>query len=312
MTIVIPIYNTEKYIKKCLDSILEQTYEAYEIIIIDDGSTDGSSQICDTYAKKNKKIRVIHTKNNGAYVARKIAIENAQGDCITFVDSDDWIEKDMLEELVKLMEKEDADLSVIMRKSGDRLDDHIKIGNGAEMLLYLLNIGCIELWGKLYKKSLFEQIKYRERRANEDLNMLPEIVFGCNKIVVHTLGKYNYRNRDNSITTSVIKNGGKSLCDCCLEGIRKNENRLVSSEFRLELQKWYFYHILWHFYNVYCVYNSKKGLNNIASFYRKTFTIFWRNNKIKISDKFRFSFIAYFPNCVRKYNFLRYGKKNNK
>ena len=171
VTIVIPVYNTEKYIKKCLDSILEQTYEAYEIIIIDDGSTDGSSQICDTYAKKNKKIRVIHTKNNGAYVARKIAIENAQGDCITFVDSDDWIEKDMLEELVKLMEKEDADLSVIMRKSGDRLDDHIKIGNGAEMLLYLLNIGCIELWGKLYKKSLFEQIKYRERRANEDLNM---------------------------------------------------------------------------------------------------------------------------------------------
>lgn len=307
ITVIIPVYNTEKYVAQCLDSIIDQTYKVDEILVIDDGSTDSSSQICDEYAEKNENIHIIHTSNRGAYAARNLGIECAKGEYITFVDSDDWIEKDTIEELVKLIEKEKADISAIIRKNDIKISDDIKVGCGEEMLLFLLNIGSIEPWGKLYKKCILEGTKYRERRANEDLDVLPDILLKCNKIVVHTIGKYNYRKRENSITANVIKNGGKSICDCCLEGIRKNEKRSVSLEFKQELQKWYFYHILWHFYNVYCNCDSKKGLRNIGVFYRKTFRIFWLNKKIKISDKFRFSLIAFCPDLVKKYNSFRYG-----
>lgn len=307
ITVIIPIYNTEKYLRECIESVINQTYSIYEIMLIDDGSTDNSIKISHEYAQKYKNINVIHTSNKGVSAARNMAVERASGDYIMFVDSDDWLELDMVEELVKIIEDRNVDMSVVLRKSDIELEDVLKIGQGEEMLLYMLNIRCIEPWGKLYKKDIFNNIKYREGRTNEDLNILPDIVFKCNSVAVRTIGRYNYRQRENSIMEKELKKGGKTICFCCLDGIEKMERMVKNSECKKKLEKWYFYHILWYFYNVYCNFYSKDGMKNIAYFYKKTFFKYWSNEKVKMSDKFRFTMISLFPNLVRKYNIYRYG-----
>ena len=110
ISIVIPVYNVEKYLKQCLDSIINQTYTNLEIILVDDGSTDNSGTICDYYSKIDKRIRVIHKKNEGQSIARNIGIKVSNGKYIGFLDSDDWVEQDMYRFLIENIEKYNADI----------------------------------------------------------------------------------------------------------------------------------------------------------------------------------------------------------
>ena len=112
LSIIVPVYNAKKYLKKCIDSILKQTYTDFELILIDDGSTDNSGEICDEYAKANSNIRVIHKENEGLVAARKTGLQNALGEYIGFVDSDDYIDEGMYETLMKPIEKNNADISI--------------------------------------------------------------------------------------------------------------------------------------------------------------------------------------------------------
>ena len=109
ISVIVPVYNVEKYIKKCLDSIIYQTYKNIEIILVDDGSTDNSGIICDVYKERDKRIKVIHKKNNGVSAARNTGIENANGKWISFVDSDDWIDKNYFEILISKIYNNDID-----------------------------------------------------------------------------------------------------------------------------------------------------------------------------------------------------------
>ena len=110
ISIIVPVYNVESYLRKCLDSILAQTYRDLEILVVDDGSTDGSGAICDEYAGKDDRIKVFHTENKGLSCARNLGLDSANGDWIGFVDSDDWIELDMYEVLLRKAEKTGADV----------------------------------------------------------------------------------------------------------------------------------------------------------------------------------------------------------
>ena len=105
LSVVVPIYNSDKYLCQCIDSILNQTYSEIEIILVDDGSTDTSPEICDAYAEKDKRIKVIHKKNEGLIKARLSGAKEAVGDCITFVDGDDWIAPDTYEQMLRCMEE---------------------------------------------------------------------------------------------------------------------------------------------------------------------------------------------------------------
>ena len=110
LTIVVPVYNVQKYIYKCEDSILSQTYKNIEVILVDDSSPDECGTICDKYAEKDKRVRVIHKKNGGLSSARNSALDIANGDYVGFVDSDDWIEPTMYEEMVQFLEDENCDM----------------------------------------------------------------------------------------------------------------------------------------------------------------------------------------------------------
>ncbi len=109
---IVPVYNVEKYLYRCVDSILKQTYENFELILIDDGSPDNCSQMCDELSEKDSRIKVIHQENQGLSAARNSGIKIAKGNYLTFIDSDDWISNTMFEDLINLIKEKNADISI--------------------------------------------------------------------------------------------------------------------------------------------------------------------------------------------------------
>ena len=171
---IIPVYNTEKYLHRCIESVLAQTYKDFELLLIDDGSTDSSGTICDEYAAKDARVRVFHKENGGVSSARNLGLDNAQGEWITFVDSDDWISKDYLEEMVTHSDSDlvIADFAVEEEK---QWNEDLPIGKWQgndlnKIIENRINIARITApWCKLLKKSLIGQIRfYTELTTQED------------------------------------------------------------------------------------------------------------------------------------------------
>lgn len=211
ISIIIPVYNVEKYIKKCLDSVINQTYKNIEIIVIDDGSTDKSSSICDEYAKKDKRIRVIHQENKGLSGARNTGLKYITGDYITFIDSDDYVEKDYVEYLYNLIIEDDYDISAcnfvkIYEKNIDKKNgDNKYILNREQafsMMLDIENNFTTTAWAKLYKKNLFKDIKFPENEIYEDIETTGNILLKINKMIYSEKPKYNYYIRIGSLSYS--------------------------------------------------------------------------------------------------------------
>ena len=211
ISIIVPIYNVEKYIKKCIDSIIVQTYTNIEIILVDDGSPDNCGKICDEYKEKDSRIRVIHKENTGVSGSRNIGLQNITGTYVTFIDADDYIEKDMIEILYKALKEYNADISICGTndlKSNYELKRQSKCKQIVEMdkknaLKELLNeqvFTCV-CWAKLYNAKLFETLKFNEQtKIAEDLEILYKILDKCNKVVYVPENKYNYLLRENSAT----------------------------------------------------------------------------------------------------------------
>ena len=149
ISIVVPIYNVEKYLEKCINSIIIQTYKNIEIILVNDGSTDSSGKICDIYLKKDKRIKVIHKKNGGLSDARNVGIENAKGKYIAFIDSDDFIDSDFIEILYNLIIEYNADVScckcnVIYKKNKkQQVEEKINIFTNYEAINEMLYQGKV-------------------------------------------------------------------------------------------------------------------------------------------------------------------------
>lgn len=209
ISIIIPVYNVEKYIEECIKSVINQTYKKLEIILVDDGSTDNSGKICDEYSKKDDRIIVVHKKNGGVSDARNYGIEVAKGKYISFIDSDDYIEKDMYEFLYNLIKNEDAQISccgkyiVYDNKTELYVKKDVKeVMNSQQAILMLCNFGYMghSTYAKLYKKELFKEIKYPKIKNGEDIGTTYKVFDNANKIVYDSTPKYYYRQRADSIT----------------------------------------------------------------------------------------------------------------
>ena len=211
ISVIVPVYNVGCYVSECIESILKQTYQNLDIILIDDGSTDNSGKICDSYAKRDKRIRVIHKKNEGVANARNIGIQMAMGEYIGFVDSDDYIEKDMYEYLHEILKSNDADISICNYKKRYTKVDTERVGESYENKITILGKeeGIKELiidknvknylWNKLYKISLFKNLKFPDGKKMEDYAVMYKLFYGANRIVIGNDCKYVYNQRDNSI-----------------------------------------------------------------------------------------------------------------
>lgn len=211
VTVVVPVYNVSNYLEKCIDSIINQTYKKLEIILVDDGSTDNSGAICDDFASKDKRIKVIHKENGGLSDARNFGIDIATGEYIVFVDSDDYIALDMIEFLYNSLESNEADISTCLYQNfydGEDVlesDDNISYvcsnTEALEKMLYQQDC-TTSAWGKLYKTSLFDGIRYPKGKICEDLDTTYLLFSKANKIVINTAKKYFYLQRETSIINS--------------------------------------------------------------------------------------------------------------
>ena len=207
ISIIIPVYNVEKYLKECVDSVRKQTYKNLEIILIDDGSKDNSGKLCDELAKEDNRIKVIHKENGGLSDARNVGIENATGEYIQFIDSDDFVEKDMIEILHNDICQEKADVSMCslyLYKDGEKTTDASykrEIFNKELVLKEILLDERVRsyAWNKMFKKSLFESIRFPKGKVFEDIYTMSPIFQKANKIVFNDIPLYYYRQREGSI-----------------------------------------------------------------------------------------------------------------
>lgn len=215
ISIVVPIFNMEKYLEKCVNSIINQTYSNLEIILVNDGSTDRSGAICDNYKKIDKRVKVIHKDNGGLSDARNAGIKIAKGKYIGFVDSDDWLELDMYENMYNEMCLSDADVVICGRIIEYANGNCVKWYNKKRLemdnidALISLNSFCsfdMAAWDKLYKTNLFKDILYPYGKKCEDCYTTYKIFDKCKKIVYLPKCYYHYYQREGSISNGKTVN----------------------------------------------------------------------------------------------------------
>lgn len=212
ISVIIPVYNVEGYLKECLDSIINQTYDNLQIIIIDDGSNDNSGIICDEYAKIDSRITVIHQDNGGLSDARNTGLDLAIGEYISFVDSDDFISCDYFEFLLNNLIKYDSDISCCAAYKYHSKDNYkssyvneVKKMTNNEAIFHLIieDSYCSHAaWAKLYKRQLFNKIRFPKGKIHEDLIVVPRLVGDSKSVIYNGQPKYFFRMREGSITRS--------------------------------------------------------------------------------------------------------------
>lgn len=214
VSVIVPVYNVERYLNECVQSILHQSYQNLEIILIDDGSLDNCGKMCDEFVKQDERVRVIHKQNGGLSDARNVGIEMASGDYITFIDSDDYVMPDMIESLMDIIIDRDVDIVQcnFMRQHNDWIDKKgLDYTSGMQCTVYTKNKMSVYLkgkkintatWGKIYKISLFQEIRFPVGKLHEDVFTTYKLIHEANSIAtVDNIG-YVYRINENSITTS--------------------------------------------------------------------------------------------------------------
>ena len=216
VSVIIPVYNCQAYLQRCIDSILAQSYSNFEIIIIDDGSTDESGVISDKYQKEDKRIHVFHQENQGVSATRNLGIEKSNGEYITFVDSDDWLEVDFLKQMLQIAKKNKADYVTCgyNRVYSDHIetinnDDQEIIMSSNDYVLKLLNVqngyGFVHM--KLIRKNSIKKIRFRkELKVGEDALFNIELCLNLKKIVIYHKALYNYYLNTNSVVRKYDEN----------------------------------------------------------------------------------------------------------
>lgn len=209
VSIVVPVFRVEKYLEKCIDSLLRQTYENIEIIIVDDGSDDACPEICDRYAQKDKRITVIHKKNGGLSEARNVGLDIAKGQFIAFVDGDDYVSKRYIDILYTIVQKTECDIAqcgyISVIDDFEEIEESnysYNIFTPKQMIIQsfvLLGWKCNIAWNKLYKKELFKNIRYPIGKIHEDEITTYQLIWAANSIAITNSRLYCYRQRTDSI-----------------------------------------------------------------------------------------------------------------
>jgi glycosyltransferase involved in cell wall biosynthesis len=208
ISIIVPVYKIEPYLRKCLNSIVRQTYENLEIILVDDGSPDNCGGICDEYAALDSRIKVIHQKNRGLSAARNAGLKIASGEYIGFTDSDDWIDADMFETLYKGSLEYRADITICGyyfvkgNKYREVREEHTVLYGREDAMHHLLldETFTNHAWNKLYRRELFKDIYYPDGRTYEDIATTYKLFEKADRVVFLNSCKYYYLQRDDSIS----------------------------------------------------------------------------------------------------------------
>lgn len=217
ISVIVPIYNVENYLRKCIESIISQTYSTLEIILVNDGSLDNSALICNMLAKEDSRIKVIHKKNGGLSDARNVGLKASSGKYVSFIDSDDYIENTYFEVLLRLMYNENADIAQCNFKRiyesnknnsnvvKENYNTSVSVFSNLEALNNLFNESYVQTvisCNKLYKRNLFDNIRFPVKKLHEDEFTTYKLLYESNKLAKTEEALYCYLQRTGSITQS--------------------------------------------------------------------------------------------------------------
>ena len=214
ISVIVPVYNVEKYLKKCIQSIIDQTYKNLEIILVDDGSSDNSGKICDEFAQKDNRIKVIHKTNGGLSDARNAGLDIMSGEWVSFVDSDDFVSSYYIENLHYLVNKYDVDIAITSfvrfynentKLSSSKISNQeVLLHNPDEAVKNMLygKYYSVSAWSKMYKKDLFYNKRFTKGKIYEDFELMPITTSQSKKVAFCNVIDYFYYCRQNSITKS--------------------------------------------------------------------------------------------------------------
>lgn len=236
VSIIVPVYNVEKYLKRCLESIVKQTYNNIEIILVDDGSIDQSGTICDNFAKLDNRIKVIHKKNEGLSITRKIGLDLATGKYISFIDSDDFIKYTYIEVLICHCLKYDAQIAQCDYFIGTETSfKELNKKNSVKVIgrenIFDTRQTKILLWGKIFDKKLFVDIEFPFNKKNEDEFITYKALYSANKIVLTNEKLYYYYQSKNSLYRSETEYYSLDVFEAYEERIEyftdKKDNKMI-------------------------------------------------------------------------------------
>lgn len=307
LTVIVPVYNVEKYLHRCIDSILNQTFKDFELILVNDGSTDNSAQICEEYSQKDKRIKVIHKQNGGLSSARNVGLDIAEGEYIGFVDSDDYISHNMFNELYQKIRKHNADLAIcnflyikedeLFSNTYEKLDI-VEEFEGLEIINQLYQskgTQFVVAWNKLYKKKLFNQLRYEDGFLHEDEYIIHKILYRCEKVVYSPRSMYYYVQRNGSIMNTT--NNKKSI-----DIVRAFEDRV---KFFRKINNLSLYQKAMDAYIVRTLIEYNRVTDSQIKVYlsdsvRKVLYLLLKNKKLLFKEKIAFIFLAISPKLYDK------------
>lgn len=306
ISVIIPIYNVDQYLRRCVDSVLEQSYTNMEIWLVDDGSTDRCRDICDEYERSDKRIRVIHKDNGGTSESRNTALDQIEGDYVTFVDADDFIHKYAMEVLVNKLKEHDADMCVCRMEygKGERFTaydavvaENCKEYTGDTVFVTLFDDNTREIMGaacgKLYKKEILDGLRFPEGKIHEDEFLIHHILSRCYKVVVLQDKLYYHYKRHNSITRKNYSlkslDAVEAMDDRCEFFENKGDTYLIFLCYRDYLRK-----IQYHYYSLkkYFPENEAELRRIREQYHTKYYAI---NKQMSSFDKLRYGLFIFFP-----------------
>lgn len=241
ISVIVPCYNIEDYIENCLESLIKQSYRTFEIICIDDGSTDHTYDICKVVSSQDNRIRVFHKTNGGLSDARNFGLSVSSGSLVTFVDGDDYVDPDYLKVLLNLICEDKSDISVCNFYIGKESKQipfykHNKritfSSDKALSSLFYQKLYDVSAWGKLYKKTLFDGILYPKGMLYEDNGTTYKLFLKANKVSYDSKPLYHYVQRSGSIMNSSFKDkkmDGLFLSKLMIEDISNQRNKILNS-----------------------------------------------------------------------------------
>lgn len=300
ISIIVPVFNVEKYLERCVNSLINQTYKNIEIILVDDGSPDLCPQMCDEYAKKDKRIKVLHKKNGGLSDARNAGLDVATGEYIAFVDSDDWVETDFIETLYKNAKSENADISIIGctlvwddgRKKPVSKDKGYYVFDKEKAIREMLaqrKFGCM-VCQKMYRKQIFDTVRFPVGKLYEDVAVSMPTFLKAKKVVVSGNHGYNYYQRNDSIVNSKFDERKLYFLECCQNIIKYSDKH--EKMYDTEAHIFYLRALMMFALTSYQNSENEKNTEYIEQEIKKNKKYIWNNMYLELRKKVVLSLIC--------------------
>lgn len=300
ISIIVPVYKVEQYLERCVNSLTNQTYKNIEIILVDDGSPDQCPQMCDGYAGEDSRIKVIHKKNGGLSDARNAGLDAATGEYIAFVDSDDWVEPDFIEQLYVNAKKEDADISIIgctlvwddgRRKPVSNDKGYYVFDNEKAIreMLAQRKFGCM-VCQKMYRKQIFDTVRFPVGKLYEDVAVSMPTFLKARKVVFSGNYGYNYYQRNDSIVNSKFDERKLYFLECCQNIIKYSDKH--EKMYDTEAHIFYLRALMMFALTLYQNSENEKNTEYIEQEIKKNKKYIWNNMYLELRKKVVLSLIC--------------------